>query len=173
MTIALMVAMAANGVIGRDGGLPWHLSEDLRYFKRTTMGKPIIMGRKTWESIGRPLPGRPNIVVSRSQNLDIPGVHVEGSLGEALELAAGLSAATGIGEVMVIGGAQLYEAALPRADRLYVTEIHAQVEGDTLFPAVDWQQWREISREEHPSQPPNPYSYAFVVYERVGASKWP
>lgn len=171
MTVALMVAMAANGVIGRDGGLPWHLSEDLRYFKRTTMGKPIIMGRKTWESIGRPLPGRPNIVVSRSRSLEIAGVHVVSSLAGALELAVGLAAAAGVNEVMVIGGAQLYEAVLPHADRLYVTEVHAQVGGDTLFPAVDWQQWREISREEHPSQPPNPYSYAFVVYERVRASK--
>ncbi|HEY7774998.1 MAG TPA: dihydrofolate reductase [Kineobactrum sp.] len=168
-TVALMVAVAANGVIGNAGGLPWHLSEDLRYFKRTTMGKPIIMGRKTWESIGRPLPGRPNIVVTRSEGLAIAGAHVVGSLDAALALAAGLAPSAGATELMIIGGGQLYEAALPLADRLYVTEVHAEVAGDTRFPALDWQQWQQISREEHPAQQPNPYSYAFVVYERVRA----
>jgi dihydrofolate reductase len=162
-----MVAMASNGVIGRDNGLPWHLPEDLRYFKRTTLGKPVIMGRKTFESIGRPLPGRPNIVVSRSADWSASGVAVVDSLESALASAQALAAASGAEEVVVIGGAQIYAAALPLASRLYVTEIHAAVAGDTWFPPLDPACWREIAREEYAATPDNPYPYAFVVHERA------
>jgi len=162
-----MVAVASNGVIGRDNSLPWHLPEDLRYFKRTTLGKPIIMGRKTYESIGRPLPGRPNIVVSRSVDLTVPGVTVVDSLALALASGQALAAASGAEELVVIGGAQIYAAALPLASRLYVTEVHAMVEGDTWFPPLDPADWQEIARDEHPATADNPYPYAFVVYERT------
>jgi dihydrofolate reductase len=162
-----MVAVASNGVIGRDNSLPWHLPEDLRYFKRTTLGKPIIMGRKTFESIGRPLPGRPNIVVSRSVDLTASGVTVVDSLALALANGQALAAASGAEELVVIGGAQIYAAALPLASRLYVTEVHAMVEGDTWFPPLDPAHWQEIAREEHPATADNPYPYAFVVYERT------
>lgn len=162
-----MVAMAANGVIGRDNGLPWHLPEDLRYFKRTTMGKPIIMGRKTFQSIGRPLPGRPNIVVSRRPGWSAAGVTVAASLEAALECAQALAAASGAEELMVIGGAEIYAAALPLAGRLYVTEVHAAVAGDTWFPPMNPAAWYEITREEYAATSDNPYSYAFVVYDRV------
>jgi dihydrofolate reductase len=162
-----MVAMASNGVIGRDNGLPWHLPEDLRYFKRTTLGKPVIMGRKTYESIGKPLPDRPNIVVSRSADWSAPGVAVVNSLESALASAQALAAASGAEEVVVIGGAQIYAAALPLASRLYVTEVHATVAGDTWFPPLDLACWREIAREEYSATADNPYPYAFVVHERA------
>ena len=159
--------MASNGVIGRDNALPWHLPEDLRYFKRTTLGKPVIMGRKTFESIGRPLPGRPNIVVSRSACRAAPGVTMVDSLASALASGEALAAATGAEELVVIGGAQIYAQALPLASRLYVTEVHASVAGDTWFPSLDPADWRETVREEYPATADNPYPYAFVVYERA------
>ncbi len=162
-----MVAMAANGVIGHDNGLPWHLPGDLRYFKRTTLGKPVIMGRKTFESIARPLPGRPNIVISRNPGWAAGGVTVADSLASALDTAQELARGSGAQELVVIGGAQIYAVALPLASRLYVTEVHAAVAGDTWFPPVSWGEWREISREEHPATSDNPYPYAFVVYDRV------
>jgi dihydrofolate reductase len=165
--LAIMVARAANGVIGRNNGLPWHLPEDLRYFKRTTLGKPVIMGRKTFESIGRPLPGRPNIVISRRTDWSVAGVTVVASLEAALGRAQALAAASGAQELMVIGGAQVYAAALPLASRLYVTEVHSVVAGDTRFPPVNPLDWREISREEHAATADNPYPYAFVVYDRA------
>lgn len=158
-----MVAVAANDVIGRDNALPWHLPEDLRYFRRVTLNKPVIMGRKTFESIGRPLPERHNIVISRDRAFTAPGADVVRSVGEALALAERLA---GSGEVVVIGGAAIYAAVLPLAQRLYVTEVHAEVEGDTWLPTIEWHLWRERSREEHSAAPPNPFSYAFVVYER-------
>ena len=162
-----MVAVASNGVIGRDNALPWRLPEDLRYFKRTTLGKPVIMGRKTFESIGRPLPGRPNIVVSRSIDWTATGVTVVDSLASALASGQALAASSGAEELMVIGGAQIYASALPLASRLYVTEVHAMVDGDTWFPPLDPADWQEIAREEHPATADNPYPYAFVVYERT------
>lgn len=162
-----MVAMASNGVIGRDNGLPWHLPEDLRYFKRTTLGKPVIMGRKTFDSIGRPLPGRPNIVISRRPDWSAAGVTVADSVASALERAQALAAASSADELVVIGGAQLYAATLPLADRLYVTEVHAAIAGDTRFPPMNPARWREVSREEHAASADNPYPYAFVVYDRA------
>ena len=143
MKVSLVVAIAQNGVIGRDGGLPWHLPEDLRHFRRVTTGHAIIMGRKTWDSIGRPLPKRRSIVVSRQPALRLDGAEVAGSLDEALALAAQTDP-----EPMVIGGASMYEAALPRADRIYLTEVLEDAEGDVRFPLLDRSVWREIDRRE-------------------------
>jgi dihydrofolate reductase len=165
--LALIVAVADNGVIGRDNGLPWHLPEDLRYFKRITMGKPIVMGRKTFESIGRALPGRTNIVISRNEQFAPDGVLLAASLDEALLLARQLADEQGVGEAVIIGGAQIYALALPRADRLYVTRVHATPEGDTLLPPVDWAQWVETSCERNTASDDNHFDFSFVVYDRA------
>ncbi|MBI1180118.1 MAG: dihydrofolate reductase [Alphaproteobacteria bacterium] len=163
MTLCLVVAMAANRVIGRAGGMPWRLPEDLKFFKAVTMGKPMIMGRRTFESIGRALPGRANIVVSRS-GLTAEGVTTTGDLQEALRLARAIAEGNESDEVMLIGGGTLYEQALPLADRIYLTEIHAEFEGDTFFPALG-DRWREVSRT--PGTPPDGSpAYDFVVLER-------
>lgn len=161
----MIVAVAENGVVGRDNALPWRLSEDLKYFKRTTLGKPLVMGRKTFESIGRPLPGRPNIVISRDSGFARDGVEVVHSLPAAVERARELATGAGVGEVMVIGGAQVYLDAIPLAVRLYVTEVHAAYRGDTYLPPVAWEQWRECSREFHPADADSP-GYSFVIFER-------
>ncbi|TXS93944.1 dihydrofolate reductase [Parahaliea maris] len=166
VAVGVIVAVASNGVLGRDNELPWHLPKDLAYFKRTTLGKPIVMGRKTFESIGRPLPGRFNIVVSRNPDFAAAGTAVVDSLEAGLSLARERAAEDGVGEVMVIGGAQLYAEALPQADRLYVTEVHAEVEGDACLPPVDWSAWRELSRDHHNACDSNPFDYSFVVFER-------
>ncbi len=167
--LAVIVAAAENGVIGRNNALPWHLPEDLRYFKRVTMGKPIVMGRKTFESIGRALPGRTNIVISRQRDFSADGVRAVASLEEALALAEDIAVIDGVDELMVIGGAEVYRAALPRAQRLYLTQVHAEMEGDARLPEVEWAQWREVSRESWPASESNPYPYSFVVFERVCA----
>lgn len=166
MLLSVIVAVADNGVIGRDNALPWHISEDLKYFKRITLGKPIIMGRKTFDSIGRPLPGRANIVVTRNSDYAAEGVHVASSLDDALALAADIALIDGVEEALVIGGAQIYEEAIPRADRLYLTEVHAEVAGDAFLSPIETGEWREVSREERVAEPPNPFNYSFVVYER-------
>lgn len=163
------MAAADNGVIGRDNGLPWNLPEDLRYFKRVTMGKPIVMGRRTFESIGRPLPGRSNIVISRNVDFLSPGVQVVTSLDEALALADNIARIAGASEIIVIGGAEVYRLAMSRADRLYITEVHAEVEGDVKLPPVHWPDWRELSREYHAASAGNPFDYSFVVYDRVAS----
>lgn len=167
MTVALIVAVAENGVIGRNGELPWKLSGDLRYFKAVTMGKPIIMGRKTFESIGRPLPGRPNLVVSRNPDFSADGVTVYPSLAAAIDHAQTLADGLEDDGVMVIGGAGLYRAALPIADRIYLTEVHTAVDGDVTFPVFDRADWAERSRERHPSGEKDEFDYSFVVLERV------
>jgi dihydrofolate reductase len=169
MRIALIWAMARNGVIGRDNKLPWYLPEDLKYFKRITTGKPVIMGRKTYDSIGRPLPNRTNIVITRDASLTLEGVNVVTSLDAALELARAESQISDIDEVIVMGGAEIYAQALPHADRLYVTLVHAEVDGDAVFPPVDLTQYNEVSREDFSAKGPNPYDYSFVVYERPDA----
>lgn len=158
--LTLIVARARNGVIGRDNTLPWRLPEDLAHFKRTTMGAPVIMGRKTWESIGRPLPGRRNIVVSRNAGLRLDGAEIASSLEDALRLCVGVE------QVFLIGGAQLYAEALPGADRLIVTEIDADIDGDAHFPEIDPQRWIATERERHHSES-NGFDYAFVTYERA------
>jgi dihydrofolate reductase len=165
--LSVIVAAAENGVIGRNNALPWHLPEDLRYFKRVTMGKPIVMGRKTYESIGRPLPGRTNIVITRQPDYAAEGVKVVASLDEALALAQDIALIDGASELMVIGGAEIYRAAIARAKRLYLTEVHASVEGDARLPEVDWSVWQEVSRERWPASDVNPYPYSFVVFERL------
>lgn len=161
MTLSLIVAMDNNGVIGRDGGLPWHLPADLGYFRDITMGKPIIMGRKTYESIGRPLPGRRNIVVTRNADYKVPGCEVVNSIAAAEALASAAE------EVMMIGGATLYVDTLPIADRLYITEVDAEVEGDARFPAIDHEEWQEISRSAFSANEKNNFDYSFVVYDRI------
>lgn len=167
MKICLIAALAQNRVVGINNQLPWHLPEDLKYFRRTTTGKTVIMGRKTYESIGRPLPNRSNIVVSANPECKIEHVQVVNSLGAALELAENISLINGVDEIMVIGGATLYAAALPMADRLYLTHVHAEVEGDAYFPEVDFSAWREITREDFVASENNPYAYSFVVYDKI------
>jgi dihydrofolate reductase len=166
MKLALIWAMARNRTIGRHNALPWYLPEDLKYFKRVTLGKPVIMGRKTWDSIGRPLPGRANIVISRDAGFQAAGARVVRSLEEALALAEKICLIDGAQEAVVIGGAQIYALALPRADRLYLTQVHADVEGDAFFPPLDLSLWHECAREDFAAQAPNPYPYSFVVYEK-------
>jgi len=167
MKLALIWAMSRNRVIGRNNALPWHLPEDLRYFKHVTMGKPIIMGRKTWESIGRPLPGRTNIVITRAADYAVPeGVRVVNSLDAAINLAEKICLIEGIDEALVIGGAEIYAQALPKADRLYLTQVHAEVAGDAYFPEIDLEQWQELGREDFAASGHNPYDYSFVVLER-------
>lgn len=163
--LAIIVAVAENGVIGRNNALPWHLPEDLRYFKRVTMGKPVLMGRKTFDSIGRPLPGRTNIVITRNPAFRAEGVEVASSLEAAIKLAERIALVDGAEEAVVIGGAEIYRAALRVADRLYITEVHASVEGDAVLPGIAWAQWREVWRENHEASSPNQFGYSFVRYE--------
>jgi len=162
MTLSLIVAISENGVIGREGDLPWRLSADLRRFKRLTMGHPIIMGRKTFESIGRPLPGRTMIVVTRQPDYRAAGAVVVHSLDEALETASHID-----DEVFLIGGAEIYRRALERVDRLYLTRVHADIEGDTRFPHIDFARWRLVQREHHAADEKNEYAHTFKVYERA------
>ncbi len=166
MKVALVWAMARNRTIGRDNALPWHLPEDLKFFKRVTMGKPIIMGRKTWESIGRPLPGRCNIVISRNKSFHASGVEAVSTLQQAIRLAERISRRDGVDEVSVIGGAEIYAQALPLADRLYLTQVHADIEGDTFFPKLDLGLWQEVEREDYTASGENPYDYSFLVLEK-------
>jgi len=160
MIISLIVAMANNRVIGKDNKMPWHLPADLAHFKKITMGKPIIMGRKTYESIGRALPGRRNIVITR-QNITLAGCDVFHSLDDALGAVADES------EVMIIGGGYLYQRALALAERLYLTLIDLNVDGDTFFPAWNENEWKEIANEQHSSNEKNPYAYRFVTLEKI------
>ncbi len=165
----MIVAQAQNRVIGRDNKLPWYLPGDLKYFKQATMGKPIIMGRKTFDSIGKPLPGRLNIVVTRDLDYQQEGAKVVHSLDEAIDLAESQAMIDGSDEAMIIGGEQIYSQALPLAKRLYVTQVHAEVEGDAYFPEFKQSGWEEIGREDFSAEGPNPYDYSFVVYQRVTA----
>lgn len=162
-TLTLIVARARNGVIGRDNRLPWHLPEDLAFFKRTTMGSSIIMGRKTHESIGRPLPGRRNIVVTRDATRRFEGCEAATSVREALELAARDDAP----EAFLIGGTELYRQGIDLADKLIVTEIAADFEGDATFPAPDPTQWQAVSRDAHRLEGEAGFDYARVIYRRT------
>jgi len=166
MKLTMIWAMSRNRTIGRTNALPWHLPEDMKYFKRVTMGKPIIMGRKTWESIGRPLPGRTNIVITRDPTYIAEGVKIVRTLDEAISLAQSIALIDGADEAVVIGGAQIYALALPLAQRLYMTQVHAEVEGDAFFPQFDLTQWEELGREDFSASGQNPYDYSFVVLER-------
>ena len=161
MKISMVVAMDTNGVIGRDNELPWHLPADLQHFKRTTMGKPILMGRKTHESIGRPLPGRTNIVITRGSGYRAEGCVVVNSIDAALEAAGEQD------EIMVIGGAEFYRQVLPRTDTIYLTRIHEAFDGDTCFPELNVADWREVERSDHASDSKNPHDYSFIRLDRV------
>ena len=158
----MMVARSDNRVIGKDNDLVWHMPADLRYFKETTMGHYVIMGRKTYESVDKPLPGRLNIIVTRQKNYYRECCIVVHSLEEAFQLAE----ANGQEEVFVLGGSQIYSLAMDQADRIYLTEIKAEFEGDSYFPKIDTTQWNEVKREEHEPDKKNPHPYAFVVLER-------
>lgn len=160
MTISLIVAAANNDVIGSAGDLPWHLPDDLRNFKRLTTGKPIVMGRKTHESIGRPLPDRRNIVLTRDAAYEAPGCEVVASVEEALEGVADDD------EVMIIGGGEIYAAFLPMADRIYLTRVHADVDGDTRFVPLDESAWRLIKTESHAADPDHDYAFDTKLFER-------
>jgi dihydrofolate reductase len=164
--LSILVAMAKNRVIGRGGQLPWRLSADLKRFKALTMGHHLIMGRKTFESIGRPLPGRTSIVLTRqpaqlAQRIGTSGPLLAASLDDALAQAKGDE------EVFVVGGAEVYALSLPRADRLYVTWVDADVKGDTFFPELDWRAWRPVSDQSHPADAKNEYATRFVIYDRL------
>lgn len=170
MKIALIVAMARNHVIGKDNTMPWHLPEDLRHFKRVTLGKPVVMGRNTYESIGKPLVQRANIIISRNPAYRVEGATVVHSLDAALALGADLLRDAGPdAELMIIGGAQIYAQALPLAQRLYLTEVHAEPEGDASFPQFDRSQWQEVAREEHAASASNACAYDFLVLDRKPA----
>jgi dihydrofolate reductase len=158
--ISLVVAVAENGLIGRDGGLPWRIPGDLRHFKAVTMGKPIVMGRKTWESLGRPLPGRRNIVITRNADYRAEGAAVAHDLNAAIAVAGDAP------EICVIGGAEIYAQALPRAHRLYLTEVHGAPAGDTFFPAFDRGAWREVSREAIKADEKASHDASIVVLEK-------
>lgn len=158
--LSLIVAMDRQRLIGRDGDLPWRLPNDLKHFKRHTLGKTVLMGRKTWVSLGRPLPERENWVLTRDSQFSAPGARVFKDLESALAAHRG-------GELMVIGGAELYRQTLPKARRLYLTEVDATVDGDTYFPAIDRSQWRELSRESFAADERHAYAYAFVDLERI------
>ena len=158
--LSLIVAMDQNRLIGSNNALPWHLPADLAFFKRTTMGKPILMGRKTHESIGKPLPGRQNIVISRDPEFRAPGCDLACGLDAALELAGPAD------EVMLIGGASLYRLALPRVEKMYITEIHHVFQGDTWFPEIDEQLWKPKFREDFEPDHNNRYPYSFIKFVR-------
>lgn len=159
--VSIIVATDERGAIGHQGRLPWRLPEDLKHFKALTLGKPVVMGRKTWDSIGRPLPGRLNIVVTRQGRLELPGATVVGSLDEALEQAGDVP------EVCIIGGAEIYRLALPLADTVHLTRVHATVAADTFFPALDPAEWAQVTREERAADERHAHAYAFVELRRV------
>lgn len=162
METTLIWAMDRNGLIGRENGMPWRIPRDFAFFKERTMGKTMLMGRKTWESLGsRPLPGRKSIVLTRDPDYRAEGAEIAASPEEALKLAANAD------ELMVIGGAEIYRLTLPLADRLVVTKIDHEFEGDTHFPEIDWNEWREVSSTDGIRDEDNPYDYRFVVYERT------
>ncbi|MFU8896085.1 MAG: dihydrofolate reductase [Gammaproteobacteria bacterium] len=160
--ITLVAAVADNGVIGAEGGMPWHLPADLAHFKKLTMGKPVLMGRLTFDSIGKPLPGRLNLVLTRDSTWQAEGVRPVARLKEALRVAG----QAGASELMVIGGAEVYRQALPHAARIYLTRVHAEPWGDTLFPEFDLDEWQEVGRREQLSDERNAWDLTFVVLER-------
>ncbi|MDX2203094.1 MAG: dihydrofolate reductase [Hyphomicrobiaceae bacterium] len=163
--VAFVVAAADNGVIGRNGDLPWRLSSDLKHFRRVTLGKPVVMGRKTFASIGKPLDGRDNIVVTRDRAFAASGVDVVASPQAALALAAVKAKARGAAEIAVIGGGEIYAALLPLADRIYLTRVHAAPEGDTTF-SIDMAHWHEIERAEMPRTPKDAFAATFLTLDR-------
>lgn len=170
LPLALMVAMAKNRCIGINNTLPWHLPEDLKHFKQTTTGKPVIMGRKTYDSIGRPLPKRTNIVITRNASWQTEGVEVAGSLASAIELARLSAQTTGAEEAVIMGGQQIYTEALSgdasKVTRLYITRVHADIDGDAFFPYFDESYWQLASKEDYYADPQNPYNYSFECWQK-------
>lgn len=154
-------------MIGADGAIPWRLKTDMKHFRAVTMGKPVIMGRKTWDSLKGPLPGRDNIVLTRDSSFTAPGVWVHASIEAALACAEGQARSRGVDEISVIGGAQIYEAAIARAARIYLTDVDAEIAGDAFFPALDPAQWRESARREAPVGPDDDYAMVFRTLERI------
>ena len=167
MRLSLIVAMAANRVIGLEGGMPWHLKGDLRYFKRTTMGHPVVMGRRTYQAIGGALPGRANIVVSRDKKFTAADADVVGDLAAALTKAKALAEIGGRGEVFVIGGADIFAQALDQADRIYMTEVEGDSPGDAFFPDFDRRRWRETARDAQNPEAPGGPAYSFVILDKI------
>jgi len=166
MKLSLIAALATNNVIGRDNQVPWHLSTDLRRFKTLTMGHHLIMGRRTFESVGRPLPGRVNVIITRSEDWTSEGVTVVRSLEDAVRIATN----AGDEEAFIAGGAQIYELAMHRADRMYLTRVHAEVEGDTWFPEFDdVSEWHLTDAEHFDADEKNEYPFSFLTYDRAGA----
>jgi dihydrofolate reductase len=168
MQIVLVAAVAENGVIGRDGGMPWRLKSDMRHFRGLTLGKPVVMGRKTYLSLSiKPLPGRTNIVVSRDAAFTLQGAVVAPSLGTALEAARGDALRRGVDAIMVIGGADIYAQAMPLAQRLEITRVHLKADGDAMFPPIDPAIWRESACTTHPAGPDDDAPYEVATYIRV------
>jgi dihydrofolate reductase len=161
LMISLIVAASENNVIGRDNAIPWRLPDDWKNFKETTMGCPLIMGRKTFESIGRPLPGRRNIIVTRQRELKIEGCDVVGSLEEAIDLAKSESPR----EIFIGGGEEIYRLALPLADRVYLTRVHTTIDGTVHFPELG-EEWKEMDRRGHPADEKHPYAFTFLTFEK-------
>jgi len=162
--ISIIVAASTNNVIGVQGELPWKISDDLKRFKKLTMGKPIVMGRITWESIGRPLPGRRNIVITRRPDYSAEGCDVVASPAAALDVAGDAE------EIMIIGGGQIYDLFLPRAGRLHVTRVHTEIEGDAFFPEIDAGSWKLVDSEAFAASEANEFAFEFRTYERIGRS---
>ncbi|NMX89967.1 MULTISPECIES: dihydrofolate reductase [unclassified Pseudomonas] len=166
LPLSLIAALGENRVIGVDNSMPWHLPGDFKYFKATTLGKPIIMGRKTWDSLGRPLPGRLNIVVSRQTDLKLEGAQVFPSLDAAVARAEAWALEQGVDELMLIGGAQLYAQGLDQADRLYLTRVALSPQGDAWFPEFDLNRWKLVSNVQNPAEGDKP-AYNFEVWEKA------
>jgi dihydrofolate reductase len=166
MKIVLVAAVGANNVIGRGGQLPWHLKSDLKHFRDVTIGKPVVMGRKTYGSIGKPLKGRTNIVLTRDLGLVVPGGVLATSLDAALSYAREDAEQRGVDEIMVIGGSDVFEDTMPLAQRLEITHVHASPEGDAFFPSIDPEVWREIVRKEYPAGPDDDFGFAVATYLR-------
>lgn len=167
--LSIVVAASENGVIGRDNDMPWKLSTDLKRFKTLTLGKPVIMGRKTWESIGRALPGRPNIVITRDGTFHAQGAQIVGSLEDAIVLGRRLATELGVGEVCIIGGGNIYAQALPLSDKVHLTRVLATIDGDTYFPEIDSQVWRAVSSEDVPQGVKDSHPTRYIQYERNDA----
>ena len=165
MRVSIVVAASTNNVIGRQGKLPWHIPEDLRRFRQLTIGKPIVMGRRTYDSIGRPLPGRRNIVISGQQGLRIDGCEVVASPDEALRLAAGAE------EMMIVGGERIYELFLARAECIHMTRVHVSVDGDAFFPELHVREWQVLWSEEHPATAERPVAFTFESLGRTGLER--
>ena len=168
MQIVLIAAIAENGVIGRDGGMPWRLKSDMRHFRGLTLGKPVVMGRKTYLSLSiKPLPGRTNIVVSRDKDFGLSGAIVAASLEAALDAGRGDALRRGVDAIMVIGGADIYAQAMPFAQKLEITRVHLTADGDAVFPPIDPALWRPCARTEHPAGSDDDASYEVVTYIRT------